>query len=257
MTTEKHYYLKHVIEPLLDSLYPYITRIYFNYGQLSRLIEIVKSKYRGKEIINYFAIKREEAKEKKFVIQRITLSGDGAEKDLIAEATRRRIWMEKLGFQVKDEIGFTLLDCLVTSKGLARLIFGSFTDFYENVIRSFIQICNNIDVGFKKIKREIKGEDVELHPFKITYPIPFDQEHFKKLTSQLTNNYMLSVIHGGNPYYVADLLDHEEGSSFGLTVLGREITISPMYRTTNASLWKLTEIIQTVLGEGSVPIEVK
>ncbi len=254
LTMGKHYFTRTAIEGLLDSLYPTITRIYFNYAQISTLIEKVKELYGGLKLVTYFAIRREVNTSEGLQIQRKTLRGIGAERELMDEAKKGRIWIESIRFRVKKRNGITLLECLITSKGLARLIYGNFTDFYKNVVDSILEISRKLDGDYNKVKREILVDDIKLHPCTITYPLPFRSDHFKRLVSRLANYYMLPVTHAGNPYFVADLLDHQDGSSFGLTVLGNVITISPMLRTTSTSLWRLTEIIQTLLGEGKIAV---
>jgi hypothetical protein len=182
------------------------------------------------------------------------LRGEGAEEELLADARKRRIWVEKIRFKVRNPAGMTLADVIATGKGHARLIFGNFTEFYQNVVDSMVQVGLRWNEAYGKVKRHMEAEEVELCPCTISYPSSFKPEHFKKLPSGLTRDYLLSVVHPGNPYFVADLCDSRDGSSFGLTILGDTVTISPMIKTTNTALWKLTARLQALLGEGQVTV---
>ena len=253
-TTESHYFIKRVLESLLSELYPRISRIYLNYSQILDLLRKVKDLYREESFLTYFAIGVERETKKGIRFRRIKLRGDDAESDLLEEANKNRIWIEKLGFKVKNQAGMTLLDALITNRGVSRLIYGNFTNYYQNMIQVIADLSKQWDGKYKKVRRQIVEKDVELHPCVITYSKPFRVEHTKNIASKLSSDYMISVLHGGNPYFVADLLDYYDGSSFGLTVLDNKVTISPMLRTTNSALWKLTGRIQDVLGEGDITV---
>jgi len=59
-------------------------------------------------------------------------------------------------------------------------------------------------------------------------------------------------VHGGNPYFVANICDYQDGSSFGVTALGNIVTITPITRNTYQATWKLTNQIQEILGDGEI-----
>lgn len=53
-------------------------------------------------------------------------------------------------------------------------------------------------------------------------------------------------------YFVADVLDTETGSSYGIAILGKVVTIVPLSNPHPFSLMKLVGRIQEILGEGEI-----
>jgi hypothetical protein len=70
--------------------------------------------------------------------------------------------------------------------------------------------------------------------------------------TNLRSSYSQSVLFGGNPYYVANLTDYQDGSSFYLTILGGKVTITPMLKSSAFALWRIASRIQRVTGEGEI-----
>jgi hypothetical protein len=68
----------------------------------------------------------------------------------------------------------------------------------------------------------------------------------------MSKNYLCSVIHGGNPYYAANVCDYLDGSSFGVTALGDQVTITPITKSSHQAAWKLTNRLQEILGDGQI-----
>jgi len=242
------------LRSLLKGLYPEITPIYLNYSQLVSLLERVKELYQGQSFLTSFAIGREIETPKGIEIERIKLWRADAIKRLLEMAKEKRIWIEKLSFKVINKQRMVLLDTLITSRGISKLFYGNFTNYYNNVLKEASNLSLRLDKEYEKVRRRIVEKEVHFNPCTILYPKPFRIEHFKKIVSKLSSDYMISISYGGNPYFAVDLLDYYDGSSFGLTILGNKITISPMLKTTNPALWKLSGKIQDSLGGGEIVV---
>jgi hypothetical protein len=82
--------------------------------------------------------------------------------------------------------------------------------------------------------------------------VNFDEEQLFRLTKKISKNYLCSIIHGGNPYFVANVCDYQDGSSFGVAALGNSVTITPITRGSHQATWKLTNRLQEILGDGEI-----
>jgi HEPN domain-containing protein len=253
-TTASHRFVEKNLKSLLRELYPEITPVYLNYSQLLSLLERIKGLYEGQSFLTSFAIGREIDTPKGVEIERVKLWRADAIERLLEMAKEKRIWIEKLNFKVKNKQRMILLDTLITSRGTSKLFYGNFTNYYNNVLKEVSNLVLRLNEEYEKVRRRVVEKEVQFNPCTITYFKPFRKEHFEKLVAKLTSDYMVSISYRGNPYLAVDLLDYHDGSSFGLTILGNKVTISPMLKTTNSALWKLSGKIQDVLGGGEIVV---
>jgi len=98
----------------------------------------------------------------------------------------------------------------------------------------------------------ISHRKIWLKPFRIEYPFDLDKRQLGRLADRVSKRYSCSIVHGGNPYFVANICDYQDGSSFGVTALGNIVTITPITRGTHQAAWKLTNRIQEILGDGEI-----
>jgi len=253
-TNEKRYFVKHVLEAFFDGLYPEVSRVYFNYSQIQRFLDIIRDAYRGQSILTHIAIRRkprkpikEEARKGTLVLWEL-----GAEEELKRQSKAWKIWIDRLSFDVKGEAEMLLLQASITGNGLCGLKYGNFTAFYNNVILNLINLGFYWRDFYSKRERRVENGFVKLRPYSIRYPFEFEEEHLARLPEYFSRDYLCSVIHGGNPYFVANLCDYQDGSSFGLTILSNVVTVTPMLRATPSALWKLSSRIQEFIGEGEI-----
>jgi len=250
------YNFTRAISRFIKDLYPDINGIYLNYIQILDLLDMIKKSYEADRVITQFRILNESKIGKEFKIMKQTISGVDIENELIKFANEsQRIWLERVAFQVIVGKYLTLLKCFITSEGLMRLSYGNFTQFYNSAIISVHDTIHNWNERFGRVHRELVGDEIILTPCSIVYNNPFSKTHFDYLQSNIRHHYLTSIMHSGNPYFAADLCDYEDGSSFMLTILGSKITISPMIKTTNRSLWLLVERLQRWLGEGKIMVD--
>lgn len=97
-----------------------------------------------------------------------------------------------------------------------------------------------------------KDGDILLSPIQISYNFGFNKEQLATLANQISKSYSTSIIHAGNPYFAANVCDYQDGTSFGITALGNKVTIAPISRATPSAVWKLTNKIQELLGDGEL-----
>ena len=250
LTTGRTYFLRHAIDPLLGVLYPEVSRVYLNHLDMLNVLNKIKQRYKGRRQLNEFTAHVEEKGRKGLTIGSERIKGENAEQKLLRLAKRNRIWLDKVAYQVEDKESHVLLESVIYSSGLSRLRFGRFTDFYRNVLGTVLDISGELDKEYGRVKREVIDDVPVLKPCLIEYNRPFQISHIEALSKLLNRDYAISVTHRGNPYFAAELLDPEEGSSFGLTLFENVVTVAPMLQTTRPALWRLTTSIQSVLGEG-------
>jgi hypothetical protein len=254
LTTGGTYFVKHGIEHLLSTLYPQVARIYINHYEMTQLIKTVHLNYGGSHIITEFMAHIANREDDSSDVQSVRIKGGHAERDLKRYARKQRIWLDKVAFRVEGQDKMDLLESVIYSSGMSRLLYGRFSDFYRNVVGKIIETSEEIDEKYGTVRRDTADEVPMLTPCLLTYQSEFEETSVHSLVRGLGRTYTISVMHGGNPYLAAEVLDVEEGSSFGLTLTGKVVAITPMLRSTRPALWRLTTDIQSVLGEAVVSV---
>jgi hypothetical protein len=256
LTDEKSYFVVHVLERLFSGLYPDVSRLYVNFSQIRVLLRKIEKIYNGHAIVTFFVTKRkprelrpEESLERKGTFLLWEIEG---EDELLAQIRKYRVTVDKLDFEVKDEQGAVLLQAHITRKGLWKLRFGNFSIFYEKVLSEAVQIGLGLKRFYSNRERIIKNGEVKLSPFRINYDFDFGKEQLQELANKISKSYSCSIIHSGNPYFVANICDYQDGSSFGVTALGKAVTITPISRATPQAAWRLANVIQELLGDGEI-----
>jgi hypothetical protein len=254
LTTGRTYFLRHAIDPLLGVLYPEVSKVYLNHLDMLNVLNKIKQRYKGRRQLTEFTAHVEERGRNGLTIGSERIKGVNAEQKLLRLAKRNRIWLDKVAYQVEDRDSRVLLESVIYSSGLSRLKFGRFTDFYRNVLGTVLGITGELDKEYGRVKREVIDDFPVLKPCLLEYSRAFQMSHIETLSKLLNRDYAISVTHAGNPYFAAELLDPEEGSSFGLTLFENVVTVTPMLRTTKPALWRLTANIQSALGEGGLRV---
>jgi len=258
LTTAESYFITHVLERFFDKLYPMVSRLYLNYSQMRLLLKTIKESYHGKMTPTFFTIKRERREPKMeslFPKKKGTQilweeNVDDEIERLLADGFM--VIVDRLNFKVIGKNKAILLQAHITRKGLFKLKFGSFSAFYRNFVLKAMEYGINRKRFYDKRERVIEKGMIQLYPLQINYPFSFRNEHLNRFTRKITNAYSCSIIHGGNPYFAASLCDYEDGSSFGVTILGDSITVTPVTRATPQAVWRLLNNIQEILGDGEI-----
>lgn len=258
-TNEETYFVKHVAEIFFDRLYPLVSRLYLNYYQIHTLMGEIRDAYRGKTAITNFTLKRQPKKWRltfpsplKGGKGTLTLWEYDSEEELLKQSRDYRLTIDRLIFEIKTEKEIVLLQASITRKGLCKLRFGDFGSFYQSVVLKAIDLGLHWKRFYDKRERTMKDGEIKLAPFHILYKGNLEEPQLLGLGNRLSKTYSCSIIHGGNPYFVANVCDYDEGSSFGVTGLGNAVTVTPIVKGTPEAVWKLADKLQEILGDGEI-----
>lgn len=254
LTNEGSYFVAHVLERLFEALYPDVSRFYMNYSHMKRLLDIIAQDYQGQKTVTFFVTKREPIHKLDPLERKGTflLWERRGEEELLAQMGKYRVTVDKLDFLVRDASRTILLQAHMTRKGLFKLKFGNFHSFYKNVVNNAVEVGFGLKKFHSYRQRMERDGDVKLNPIQISYNFGFSKDQLATLAGQISRSYSTSIIHAGNPYFAANVCDYEDGSSFGITALGKEVTIVPISQATPSAVWKLTNTIQELLGDGKL-----
>jgi hypothetical protein len=259
LTEASSYSTTHVLETFFERLYPMVSKLFLNYSQMRSLLSIVRESCQGKTMLTFFTIKRIKAPKSdvegavQYKEETEILWGENVDEDIkrrISEGFTVRV--DRLDFELRDITDGIILKAQISRRGLSKLKFGSFTAFYNDVLLNAIEYGHKQSSFYDKRERNIEKGIVYLRPLQINYSERFRAEQLGRFTEKITDSYSISVIHGGNPYFVADLCDYQDGSSFGVAILGNSITVTPVTRATSSAIWKLLGEIQEILGDGEI-----
>jgi hypothetical protein len=253
-TDESGYFVGTVLEAFFNELYPYVARVYFNYHQLRKFLGEIKSTYSDSTVDStYLAYKRQRRGGAKGRLLGTRLLWEpNAEEELRDAAKKYRVLFDSLNFQVRNREEMVELEASLTGRGIARLKFGTFTEFYRNVIQLYIRLATEWKEFFSGREKKVEQGKVELRPYVLEYPFDLGRFQIDELMSKLKESYSYSTLFDGNPYFAANLTDYREGSSFYLTILGGKVTITPMIKSTPYALWKIAAAIQRVTGDSEI-----
>ncbi len=256
-TNEGSYFTAHVLERMFEGLYPDVSRLYMNYSQMNQLLNTIGNEYQGRITFTFFVTRREpraRSSPSELGAKRGTflLWESRGEEELLTQMEKYRVTVDKLDFLVRNTHGSILLQAHISRRGLFKLRFGNFRSFYKNVVSNAIEKGFGLKKFYSHRQRMEKNGDIILRPFQISYRFDFSKDQLGALAERFSKSYSSSIIHSGNPYFAANICDYQDGSSFGVTVLGNIITITPLSRATPSAVWKLTNKIQELLGDGKL-----
>ena len=255
-TNKGSYYVKHVVESFFDKLYPLVSRIYFNINQMRKFVDVIKEEYKGRSTFTSFAIHRSKKQwklgDKSVKGGTLILYEENADEELSKHIKEYYITINRLNFNIVDSNDILLLKSNIYRNGRCSLSYGDFNDFYYNVVLKIIEYGREWRTFYSKRERSVFEKNIFLNPYSIIYSETFSKQEIIKLAKNINKKYSCAIIHGGNPYFVANICDYDEGSSYGITAIGSVVTITPITRGTDVASWKLTEVIQQILGDGIV-----
>ena len=250
---EKSRFARFGLDRLFARLYPDVSRLYINYSQIRTLLDNIKDAYRGQTTLTYFILKREpKSADSSYKSGTFQLWEKNAEEELRSQSKNYRLAIHLVNFEVRDENNAILLQGQMSRRGVCKLRFGSFAMFHENVVLKAIELGLKWKGFYGHRERLVKDGEILLRPFRIGYSSQFDEKQLYRLTEKISKNYLCSIIHGGNPYFAANVCDYLDGSSFGVTALGNNVTITPITKGSHQAAWKLTNRLQEILGDGEI-----
>jgi len=252
-TDEPNYYVKHVLSPFLNGLYPDVSRAYLNYRQILNFLAFLRETYTGSTVLTSIAVKRQKRSGnggKKGTL--LLWEEEGSEDELRQHAQKYRLWIDQLGYEIRDKSDLRLLVGSITGTGIARLRYGSFQDFMQHIVGPLSAMASDWRAFYSRRERKLVNGIVQLSPYAVRYPFALEDGQIAQISRELANFYSFAVVHSGNPYFAASLSDSSDGSSFGLTILRDAVTITPISKASPSALWELTNRIQSIIGEGQI-----
>lgn len=256
-TDEKGYFVKFVVESLFNRLYPKISRIYLNTTQMKFIIKKLKDKYKNGSIkLKYISANikpsagtLESSDLEKGTVQRWKTDTEKVLRDL---SKNYRVNIKQLNFSIYDEENMPLFVFYISRNAVCKLQFGFYNKFNNEIISLIINIGYTRKKFFSNRERYFADGKAELNPIQIKYKVHFNRTQLKIFEQNINNKYLTLIIYSGNPYFAANILDQDDGSSYGLTVLKNLVTITPIVKASPESLWKLSNTVQEILGDGEV-----
>jgi hypothetical protein len=248
LTREMKNVTEGLIESFLRSLYPAVIRVYLNSLQLSELLSRAKKAYRGEVDLTFVAY----TSENRGRVEKIARRGEKLE---LARLGIRRL--DRVEFSVRNADGYTAVRGVLTTRGLARLISGSFSDFYENVMLGMVAIVQNWDSTYLQVKRDFAKDATKFKECVIDYSYPLTAKDVESLKEKILATYPSVISHSGNPYFVAQISDPTNRASFELTLYGGTLTIIPVVNKSEkptTPLWGLIECVHEAIGEGKITV---
>jgi len=245
LTTERKNITEGLIETFLRELYPTVIRIYLNNLQLRVLLQDTARAY-GADLDLTFMAYTEESPTK---LLQISARGVGL---TTTDETIRQL--NRIEF-VLTKSGYETLRCVVTTRGLVRLLYGSFWEFHELFLLKIIEVIKTWNSKYLAVQRIYDREGPQATSCVIKFSKPPSQKEVRALAGNIVSKYPAVVSHAGNPYFVAQVSDPLNKASFGVTLYGDTLTIVPVFsssETPSASLWELTQDVQDSLGEGEI-----
>ena len=258
LTDADSYFITHVLERFFEKFYPLVSKIYLNYAQMCSLLENIREFAHASTTQTFFTIKIERRKPTKEGALRQRKGTEFLWDEDVDEEIRKLISegsivkVNRLDFRLTDEKDAILLKAQITRKGLSKLMFGSFSAFYQNVVLKTIDYGCDRKSFYDKRELSVDKGVTRLHPLQINYSVDFRTEELSDFAKKISTSYSTSVIHGGNPYFAADLCDYGDGSSFGIAILGNAVTVTPLTRATPAAVSRLLHRIQEIMGDGDI-----
>lgn len=141
--------------------------------------------------------------------------------------------------------GKTNFNAKVDRKGRFVFYSGIFSDFYRLLIMPSLESGLENKKYFSDRERKIIGEEIVIRPIRLTGK--FKKKDFMELRNRLQREYSVSVLHSGNPWLFAQVLDYSDGSSFDVYGYEDEIRILPFSKASPQSLTRFYSIVSEAL----------
>lgn len=121
--------------------------------------------------------------------------------------------------------------------------YNCFSIFQRLVLSRFDEIALISHKFFSNRERRIVDGKVKISKLVLDPKRKLDQTDFENLSSYLSTNHSIAVIHSGNPWLLLNIIDRGDGSSFDVYGYPSEIQIVPFNKASPESLMRLIYII--------------
>jgi hypothetical protein len=171
--------------------------------------------------------------------------------DLIREDVYN-LWIDNLEFEIRERLADeVVVRAFLTRDGLCRVdnkpgAFAVFVRLLEGVIAS----GHAREIKFSNMDRRIVDNEIKISPVRVKYKRPIETFQIRMVTQDLTRKTITSVIHAGNPYFLAIAQDFLDRSTFSIAIVDDEVTVIPVKQNSEAAFARILDIVYGNIGEG-------
>jgi len=184
---------------------------------------------------------------------RARLSGPQTERilDLIREEVYN-LWIDNVEFEIREKrTDEAVIRAFLTRDGLCQVetkpgAFDTFMKLLEGVIAS----GRAREIKFSHMDRRIVGNEVRISPVRVKYEQPIETFQIRMIARDLTQRTITSVVHAGNPYFLAIAQDFLDRSTFSVAIIEDTVTVIPIKQNSDAAFARLLDIVYGNIGEG-------
>jgi hypothetical protein len=182
-----------------------------------------------------------------------TLSGPETQGllDLIREHVSN-VWVDNLEFEVREKrTDEALMTALVSRDGLCRVEArpGAF-DLFEKMLEGVVNLGRTRESSFARMDRIVVAGEVRISPVRVLYDQNIQQFQIRQISHDLTTRRIASIIHSGNPYFLAIAQDYSDGSTFSVAILDDTLTVVPIRQNSDAAFVRILDMFYARIGEG-------
>lgn len=231
----------------LNSLYPYIYRIYlknedinFMVNELEKLYDtvfITEIKAENDKGLSHFS--REEANQN-------YLDREKEKSKLKGKA------IKLIKLSCKDEKNRLMLTTTIKRDGSSILYYGELQFFESDIINNISSLLESNNEKFTGRERKFNENlnQIVIKPIFFQYKKKFDERQINLIREILKGPLLSSEISlSSNPYFSATILDNRDFSTFDLSIVDNVIALIPRASMSSSSLSKFCDLILTKLGE--------
>jgi hypothetical protein len=123
-------------------------------------------------------------------------------------------------------------------------------DLFVKLLEGVVSSGRTREVTFSNMDRAVIGHEVRISPVRVKYHQPIETFQIKMITKDLIRRTITSVVHSGNPYFLAIAQDYQDKSTFSVAIIDNTLTIIPIKQNSDASFTRLLDIVYGNIGEG-------
>jgi hypothetical protein len=242
---------------LLRRLYPHVSRAHLRSPAIEELTRrLLPSDSYYIKAIGCDAIRPSQKRprdEEQGSSTRARLSGPETQDllDLIREHVSN-VWVDNLEFEVREKrTEEALMTAIVTREGLCRVEPrpGAF-DLFEKMLVGVVTFGRSRENSFAHMDRRMVADEIRISPVNVLYDQNIQQFQIRQVSRDLTRNRIASIIHSGNPYFLAIAQDYLDGSTFSVAILDDTLTVVPIRQNSDAAFVRILDMLYARIGEG-------
>jgi hypothetical protein len=235
------------LDVFLNSLYPYVYRIYLRNQDMEVLVNKLEKLYNTVFITEIRAendkglshFNREEANQN-------YLEREHEKSKLKGKA------IKLIKLLCKDERSRLMLTTTIKRDGSSTLYFGDLQFFKSDIVNNISLLLENNNEKLKGRERKFDEmlNQIIIKPIFLKYKNKFDRRQIHLIRKILEEPHFSSEMSlSSNPYFSATVLDNRDFSTFDLNIVDNVIALIPRASMSSSSLSKFCDLILTRLGE--------